>query len=225
MTITLMKTSNVIAIIKVTVVIYFTCLVLWPFPGSISFRLFSLSQGFLSPEPGWNMWNRSGQSCRHMGKLWLVLFQTACQLIALLFGLITTSFIADNFITWGNAPAYSFTCTGYIRDWLVLGCHYPSLAVGMGVTTSSPQWHCPWVTVTWELFRKPPPAAALTQGDRRLGALLLISIRASDRTFTCLTFFLFSALLLGRKTVQCKRAWVLQLELDFHSGSASYYNS
>ena len=51
-------------------------------------------------------------------------------------------------------------------------------------------------TVKWELPRNPPIAAVPTQGHRITGALLLISMDASDRTFPCLTFSLLSALLL-----------------------------
>lgn len=90
---TLMKTSNIIGVIKLAVVISFTSLVLWPSPDSISFRPFPLSQGFWPTEPGWNIWSQSGQSCRHMGKLWFGLFQTACH-HPFLSGLFITSFIA-----------------------------------------------------------------------------------------------------------------------------------
>lgn len=50
-TITLIRISNITGIIKSVVVISFTGLVLWPSPGSISFRPFFFSQGFVSTVP------------------------------------------------------------------------------------------------------------------------------------------------------------------------------
>lgn len=181
---------------------------------------FSSSEDFLSIEPRQNLWNWRGQSCIHMARLWLGLFQTACRLIALPFGLITTSFTADTFIKWGNALAYSFLCTGYICHWLLLEAiiHLWQLERGLWLhlrSSISLGSHCRMAAL--QEASSSSCSHAGRQGDR---SSLLISINASDRTFTCLTFFLFFDLLLGRNIIRWKRALVLQLELGFYPGSA-----